>query len=183
MHIILTKNVKNVIIKLCKAVCLHKFIIGAEEAMEKVDLLKSLTEVCNYSFEEAVAIVEKRIVIKNEDLENVIAAILRDLGVSTRLCGYQYTIEAVKIILEENIVMLEGQVTTHIYPTVAKKYGKKAATVERGVRHAIQSIWKNMNNTDTLKWYFGNVLDSKEAPSVGSFIFAIADYIRRNNSK
>lgn len=154
--------------------------------MKKVDLLKGLTEVCDYSLEDALAILENRIVIKKEganeeaDLEKEIATILRDLGVSVKLYGYQYTIEAVKLIIEDKIMVANGQITTYIYPTVAKKFGNTSSNVERGIRHAIRSIWKNMNNPDILKKYFDNTLDPKKAPNVGSFIFAIADYVRRN---
>lgn len=83
-----------------------------------------------------------------------IMVILRKIGAKPALLGYKYTIEALKITLEDDNAIYA--LTKHIYPSIAKKFNVTSHSVERAIRHLSQSIFTSMNS-NIKRELFGDV--------------------------
>ncbi len=70
-----------------------------------------------------------------------VSALLRRIGVSPEMKGYRYLQEAVRMRAND-----EGEarrLTEDIYPAIARRFSTTAQSVERAIRTAIGSAWKN----------------------------------------
>lgn len=73
------------------------------------------------------------------EIEKIVAS----LGISEKLLGYQYICSAVEMALNDAEIM--GSMVGRLYPEVALKHGKTAASVERAMRHAVFTSWNKHN--------------------------------------
>ncbi|MDI3281149.1 MAG: sporulation initiation factor Spo0A C-terminal domain-containing protein [Bacillota bacterium] len=104
-----------------------------------------------------------------------VAALLSELGVPEHFRGFTYLREAILLVLEEGGA-LRG-VTTHLYPSIARKYGVSPAKVERSLRHAIEHAW-TYGKLDLLYGFFGPAVDARKGkPTNSSFIARLADKV------
>ena len=76
---------------------------------------------------------------KARNLENIVTAIIHEIGVPAHIKGYQYLREAIIIAVGDMDVI--NAVTKILYPEVAKRFGTTASRVERAIRHAIEVAW------------------------------------------
>lgn len=70
-----------------------------------------------------------------------ISALLRKMGVSPEMKGYRYLQEAVRMRLNKEDK--SKRLTEEIYPAIAERFSTTAQSVERAIRTAIGSAWKN----------------------------------------
>ena len=106
-------------------------------------------------------------------IDNKIMLIFMAIGIPSNLKGYQYLREAVKMTINEPDVIT--QITTRIYPELAKRFHTSPSNVERSMRHAIETAWERgkKENIDSL---FGlKIYDRNEKPTNSEFIALIAD--------
>lgn len=109
-------------------------------------------------------------------LEVRVKKVLRRLGVSTKLKGYQFVTDSIMLVVE-NPKNYE-RVSVDIYPLVAQKNQTTAKAVERNIRHAIELSCLR-GNVDEINELFGNTIDSRRGrPTNNEFITIIADRIR-----
>ncbi len=109
----------------------------------------------------------------NATLENMVTAVIHEIGVPAHIKGYQYVREAIMIAVEDMDVI--NAVTKVLYPEVAKRYHTTASRVERAIRHAIEVAW-DRGDLETLQKYFGYTVSvSKGKPTNSEFIAMIAD--------
>ena len=66
---------------------------------------------------------------------------LNAIGIKRHLKGFDYFAEAVRISLDDASLLYE--ITKGMYPRIADKYDTTAECVERSMRHAICSAWKD----------------------------------------
>lgn len=79
-----------------------------------------------------------------------IANLLTEVGIPVHMRGYKYLHKAIAIVYE-NPSLLNGAVTTAIYPTIASMFGVSDASVERAIRNAINTAWtRDPNNMQVL---------------------------------
>ena len=105
-------------------------------------------------------------------IDNKIMRIFMAIGIPSNLKGYQYLREAVKMTINEPDVIT--QITTRIYPELAKRFHTSPSNVERSMRHAIETAWERgkKENIDSL---FGlKIYDRNEKPTNSEFIALIA---------
>lgn len=76
-----------------------------------------------------------------ETLETVVTEIIHRIGIPTKIKGFSYLRSAV--IASYNSSMLLNNVTTMLYPKIADIYNTTGICVERNIRNAIDSAWKN----------------------------------------
>ncbi len=102
--------------------------------------------------------------------------LLKELGIPAHLKGYRYLQDSIVLVIsDENLV---HQVTTLLYPTVAKNNGTTSSRVERAIRHAIEVAWDNCP-VDILHFYFSNsVSPRRDNPTNAAFIAQLAEYLR-----
>lgn len=114
----------------------------------------------------------------NFDMLNRITDIFNEFGIPADLKGFHHARYAV---LEAYVDYKAAQnsVTKFLYPTVAEHFGTTPPRVERAIRHAINTAWKNGKNT-ALSEYFGDGRDGK-APTNSQFVLTLADRLLREN--
>lgn len=110
-----------------------------------------------------------------ENMKFKVTNTLRTLGVPAHLKGYHYLRSAIMIGLEDHSVI--GQVTKILYPVIAEEYKTMASSVERNIRHAIETAWDRVD-VDVLESYFGNTVNAKSGnPTNSEFIALVIDTI------
>lgn len=107
------------------------------------------------------------------NLERHVAELLHELGIPAHIKGYYYLREA--IVLTVNNMSLINEITSSLYPSVARKFDTKSSRVERAIRHAVEVAF-DRGDIDTLQRYFGNTISlHKGKPTNSEFIALVAD--------
>ena len=115
--------------------------------------------------------------VANENIEDVISEILVELGMPSHIMGYQYSVCAIKIAVENTDII--NAITCGLYPTVAEHYGTTAIRVERAIRHGIECAW-DRGDLDVIEKYFGNTISLvKGRPTNSEFIARVSNIVRR----
>ena len=105
-------------------------------------------------------------------LRRRVSRILRELGVPEHLTGYRYLVEAVMMAVRDRTNL--RKMTTFVYPRIGEKHRVSAASVERAMRHAVESGCVRCD-PDMLAAYFGNSIDpDKGKPANSEFIARVA---------
>ena len=114
---------------------------------------------------------------KNKNIEEMIDSIFMEIGMPCHLIGYNYTVYAIKIAIENPDII--NNITFVLYPTVASKYDTTSSRVERGISRAIESAW-NRADIDVIEKYFGNTISmAKGKPTNSEFIARMANIVKR----
>ena len=109
-------------------------------------------------------------------IDQMVTAIIHEIGVPAHIKGYQYLREAILMVYED--VEILGSVTKVLYPQIAEKFYTTASRVERAIRHAIEVAW-NRGNSEAITQVFGYTVSmSKAKPTNSEFIAMVADKLR-----
>lgn len=100
--------------------------------------------------------------------EKFVSVTLRKLGIPASLSGFKYIMEGLKLIEENELYLFS--VTKLLYPAIAKKYDTKASSVERNVRHAIETGFK-YGDIDLLNEVFQYAYDSQKGKATNQEFF------------
>lgn len=116
----------------------------------------------------------------NTSKEMQVAKLLKDLGISPALLGYNLLKYAVLYMWENP--KKYGQITKELYPAVSAKFDTIPQRAERTIRHAIE-VGYLRGNFDTYHEIFGyTISDRKGKPTNSEFITTVADYLRMCNN-
>lgn len=111
------------------------------------------------------------------NVEEVIESILTEIGMPCHLMGYNYTVYAIKIAVENPDII--NDITSVLYPTVASKYDTTGTRAERAIRHAIERAWDRAD-IEVIEKYFGNTISPTKGKATNSeFIFRMANIVKR----
>lgn len=111
------------------------------------------------------------------DVEGEIGRILRELGMSQHVLGYQYNVEAIRLVVENRNLI--NKITSGLYCMVAETFGSTQSKTERAIRHAIELAW-DRGDIEVIRKYFGNTVSpGKGRPTNGEFIACVSDHVRR----
>lgn len=81
---------------------------------------------------------------------------LCEIGMPSNLKGFTYLALAISLVsVDENLLR---QVTGYLYPHIAVEYGVSDHSVERAIRHAIETTWTH-GRVEALHRIFGNSID------------------------
>lgn len=112
----------------------------------------------------------------NIELEKEIAYILKYIGVSQDLCGYEYIKHAINLILEDRKYI--DRITKELYPTLAEKFKTKPLRIERAIRHAVENCFNSID-PDIIEPIFGNSIPAgKDRPTNTHFLAAMVETVR-----
>ncbi len=110
------------------------------------------------------------------NLENDVTNIIREIGIPAHIKGYQYVREAI-IMSVQDINML-NYITKLLYPSIAKKYKTTSSSVERAIRHAIEVAF-NRGRIEVIEDMFGYTVNAgKGKPTNSEFIALVSDKLR-----
>lgn len=69
--------------------------------------------------------------------------IVKNLGISSELLGYNYICTAAEMACFDEDIM--KNMIDRLYPAIAMKYDKSPSSVERAMRHAVMTAWDKGN--------------------------------------
>lgn len=122
------------------------------------------------------SILQQPTVLDQRQLDTIVTAIIKEIGIPAHIKGYSYLREAIQMVYYD--IELLGSVTKILYPEIAKKFSTTPSRVERAIRHAIEVAW-NRGNFESISEMFGyTVHHMKSKPTNSEFIAMIADKIR-----
>lgn len=104
-------------------------------------------------------LIEKRI---NRELDLV--------GISPKVKGYRYLIEAIMLVMDGR--------TEDFSQIIAQKYKKSVKSVERAMQNAIRNAWTNTPPDDLLKYYTAKITSPSCTPTMMEFVFHYAHLIK-----
>lgn len=81
---------------------------------------------------------------------------LREIGMPENLKGFGYLAQAIAYVSVDDRLL--KQATRALYPRIAKDYGVTDHSVERAIRHAIETTWTR-GHAETLNRVFQNSID------------------------
>lgn len=110
-----------------------------------------------------------------------ITALLHKIAVPPHVKGYRYLIDAISMVAGD--AALIKQITTVLYPAVARRYGSSPARVERAMRHAIELAWDRCRVEDMEELFGYTVAEDKDKPSNSEFIAMLADRVRLQGTR
>lgn len=103
--------------------------------------------------------------------------ILSNLGIRENLGGYDALVKAISMVVENPIII--HNITTVLYPEVAKVINSTPSRTERLIRHAIETMFERCDNAVIIK-FFGNSVSLHTGKCTNSeFIAKVARKIRR----
>lgn len=107
------------------------------------------------------------------------AELLVRLSIKPNLKGYHYLKTAVRICMKD-MEELNG-ITKRLYPSIARKHGVTADSVEHAIRHAIVTAWNN-GNMDVQRAIFGYCREDGKRPTNTEFIMHMLEYVDKMNA-
>lgn len=115
------------------------------------------------------------------DADDLIADLLKRIGMPPHLVGYNYAATAIKLCMDDPEFL--RNITSWLYPTIAKKYNTTPSRVERAIRHATEVCF-DRGDIDTIVAVFGNTMSTMKGKLTNSeFIAASANEISRQMKK
>jgi two-component system response regulator (stage 0 sporulation protein A) len=107
--------------------------------------------------------------------ERKIFTLLRDMGISPSLKGYEYLKFAIEVTMTDRTLV--HSIVKKLYPCIADYFGTKPQNVERDIRQAIKVAWsKGMNESQ--EQLFGNIINpSKGRPTNAEFIGTAVEFL------
>ena len=125
---------------------------------------------------EMVGVKSAPITENRTNVEDIITAVLLDLGVPCHIKGHPFLITAIGAVVESP-ELVKG-ITSALYPFVAGKHDTTASGVERAIRHAIECGW-DRGDIEVMQRYFGNTISiDKGKPTNSEFIARVANVVR-----
>ncbi len=80
-----------------------------------------------------------------------ISNMLLSAGITPKLTGYHYLIEAIKLGLQNSKAFTS--MSTHLYPCIAKKYGGNCEHIQAGLRRVIGRLWDETSEEEKFKFF------------------------------
>ncbi len=111
-----------------------------------------------------------------ESNKDIITSILIDLKIYPKMAGFDYMREAVKLCLNEQELL--NNITTKLYKKVAEKFSVKPSVIERCIRFAINSAYKNGGLLNINNFYNIIVYTNNFKYSSGELISIITEQVK-----
>lgn len=115
------------------------------------------------------------------DLYNDVTKILNSLKISTDLSGFEYLRKGIILCFLEDEYL--ENITTRLYPVLAKEYKTNSITVERNIRSAIESAF-NIDGLRALNLYYDMIIYRGDCKLTNSeLIFIIIEILKLKDLK
>lgn len=110
-----------------------------------------------------------------ENTKVKISKVLKDLGISPSLRGFDYLKEAIERTMADRTLL--RKVTSRLYPNIAEKFDTTGSRVERAMRHAIE-CGIGRGDLQLMEAVFGYVISPEKGKATNSeFIACVVDYM------
>ena len=108
-------------------------------------------------------------------LELEIVKLLSNIGLSPKHSGYAYLRCAIKNVVQNNGIM--NSLNSEQYPIIASIFKTSSANVERNIRNAIDSAWKDFGKNNWQEYFYLNTAKKDKKPTNREFIFMCSEII------
>lgn len=120
--------------------------------------------------------------IKHITIDNyknkIIADLLHNLGLSSKISGYKYLTKALELLIKN-----DEKSISKLYKQIAIIYNTKASNVESSIRYAIDRSW-NRGDIELINKIFGYSIDTEKVkPTNTEYITSIKETILNNAYK
>ena len=125
-------------------------------------------------------IVDPLMIIDEIGLESNIGRILMGFEIKAHLKGYKYLKTAILMtIMNEHIT---SAMTRELYPQIARRFNTSYTSVERDMRHAIETAWANTPLSHKKAFFGAQYIKSHadKKPANSLFINTLAEKVRHN---
>lgn len=109
---------------------------------------------------------------RDEDVEQLVVGLLRNIGVPVRMVGYKYLRDAIILAVDDTESLMS--VTKNIYPEIAMKHGTSSGNVERNIRYVIESTWSRRADSIPENDLFKGAV---KKPTNSEFILVCSEWI------
>ncbi|MCQ2549724.1 MAG: response regulator [Lachnospiraceae bacterium] len=147
----------------------HQEGYSAKSAVDFLRTLKNVIQNTSVNFSGSKKIEESPIQ-RRKRLARRISIELDYVGISPKVKGYAYLIEAVQIVVMSP--------TTNLCNVIGQKYGKTESSVERAMQNAISKAWHTTPIDDLLKYYTAKINSDKGVPTIAEFIYYYANKLK-----
>lgn len=153
-----------------------------KEFMGFVEDNYQIKEIKGIDLETAIKSTDKLFLFFNEEkkltLDKYLDWLLHELGIQSKLKGYTYIKLALKLCIEDQ--KYKNNITTYLYPKIAKSENTKSKNVEKAIHKAILNCMNNCN-ADIIDSYFGYSINiDRGHPTNKDFIITISNKIENN---
>lgn len=97
---------------------------------------------------------------------------LNCIGISPKVVGYQYLVDAIYMVIKHPM--------KNLCNAIGEKYGKTESSVERAMQNAINKAWRSSDIDDLLKYYTARIKSEKGVPTLTEFIYYYANKIKND---
>ncbi len=108
--------------------------------------------------------------LKAPNITNRIDREMDLIGISPKAIGRKYLIDAIQLIMTQQ--------ATHVCVTLAKKYEKSDASIERAMQNAINRAWRTSCIDDLCRYYTAKISSDKGVPTLMEFVYYYANKLK-----
>lgn len=113
----------------------------------------------------------------SKNIDKSITETLMLLGVAPNVKGFHYLRKGIQLYVQS--VETDPEIVRGVYTAAAEEFGTTRSSVERAIRHAIQSGWSRRSR-DLSDQIFGFCLQSSDdVPTNHLFISAVGEWLRK----
>ena len=102
---------------------------------------------------------------------NRISTVFDRMGFSPKLVGRKYLIDGI-------MLLINNPKRESVYASIAEKYEKSDASIERAMQNTINKVWHSADIDDLLKYYTARINSGKGVPTITEFIYYYAEKIK-----
>ncbi len=117
--------------------------------------------------------------IRPVDLTNMIAEVLKEIGMPVGIKGNKYLIHAIELVIRDREYL--ENIMKSLYPVIANKENVSSSSVERAIRHAISITWERDDLVGKLNSLFRHhtqrISEKATKPTNLTFIRIMSGYI------
>lgn len=108
--------------------------------------------------------------MRNRRLTRRICAQLDSIGISSKAVGYQYLVDAIRLVMQ--------QPSHNLCSVIGRKYGKTESSVERAMQNAIARAWRTTPIDELLRLYTARISSDRGVPTLTEFIYYYANQLK-----
>ena len=112
-------------------------------------------------------------VLETYTREEVVAHMLRTLGITAHQLGWEYLNIAINLSIEDAGYL--RSITKRLYPTVAERTGSTPQRVERAIRHSIEDTFDRAYTGSMMRQVFESLVDADRYPCASLFIATLVE--------
>lgn len=110
-------------------------------------------------------------------VQDKVRNMLLDLGMSPTLKGFSYGVELTALAAVQPELI--SRLTHDMYPAIAQDHHVSPASIERCLRHAIESTWSRGNLADLFRLFGHSIDPEKGKPTNREFIAMLCEHVTR----